>query len=176
MHIIFLCYVIFILELLKLTEGVFDQQRTKSWSCSLQPPAPSGLYSSQCDLLKDIFIPHHFLSHLSRTSIAISVLVLAYPLSLSSLFLSLCLPKLLGGGHPAVPLLHYIIIGQNETRTVRSCGATMVQRDSLCSQDEDLIDLDETFPWRERDMVLSNDTNLLNEQRSCFTWNFWVTW
>lgn len=32
---------------------------------------------------------------------------------------------------------------------MRSCGATMVQRDSLSSQDEDHIDLCKTFACRE---------------------------
>lgn len=145
----------------KLTEGVFDQQRRKSRSCSLQPPVPCGLYSSQCDLLKDIYIQHHFLSHLSRTSMLFLFWFLLILCLSHLLFLSLFLPKLVGGGHPAVPILHYIIFGQNETRTARSCGATMVQRDSLGSQDEDLIDLGKIFPWRERDIVLSYDTNLL---------------
>ena len=52
-------------------------------------------------------------------------MVLAHPLSLSRPFSYLSfLHKLVAGGHPAVPVWNYIIIRQNETRTVRSCGAT----------------------------------------------------
>lgn len=52
-------------------------------------------------------------------------MLLAHPLSLSRPFSYLSfLPKLVAGGHPAVPVWNYIIIRQNETRTVRSCGAT----------------------------------------------------
>lgn len=93
----------------------------------------TGLQSGQYDLLKDIYIPS---SNYPKSSWAISVMILAHLLSLMFLFCSYFLPKLVAGGHPAVPVENYIIIRQNETRTVGSCGATSVQRDLASSQDE----------------------------------------
>lgn len=89
-------------------------------------------------------------------------MILAHPVSLCllSLFLSLFLPKLVAGGHPAVLLWNYIILRQNETRTVRRYGATATWLTELTGW-EPSIGLGQTFPQRQTDNFVSYDSHAL---------------
>lgn len=82
-----------------------------------------GLSCGQCDLLK-IFISNTFWV-ISQGRLCYFCCASCSSSTSPSLFLSSFLSKLVAGGHPAAPLSNYIIIiGQNETRTSRSCAAT----------------------------------------------------